>query len=93
MWSAWMFKKLNGYSKSTDTRKPATTYKMPLDGKTLCLELIYGWSAIRFSIAAVVPLILSLAIGIWYMKHFDDVVGAWTISLYIVTSAAGESKT
>jgi hypothetical protein len=66
---------------------------MPLDGSCLSLELIYSWSAFRLSVVVVVPLLLSLAIGIWYMKITGDVVAAWTISLYVVTSAAGKPVT
>jgi hypothetical protein len=34
-----------------------------------------------------IPLVLSLAIGFWYMS-VGDVVTAWTLALYIVTAAA-----
>jgi len=38
----------------------------------------------------VIPLMLSIAIGFWYMT-IGDVITAWTLSLYIVTAAAGKS--
>jgi hypothetical protein len=37
-----------------------------------------------------IPVILSLAIGTWYMMGQGDVVTAWTLALYIVTTAAGQ---
>lgn len=38
----------------------------------------------------IVPLVLSFALGLWYMLQYGDVVTAWTIALYIVTAAAGK---
>lgn len=87
----WIFKNLNGNLLVDNHRKPF--YYMPLDGRTLSLELIYDWSAFRLSVILAAPLLLSLAIGIWYMKRYDDVVAAWTISMYVVVSAAGETTT
>ncbi|KAL4799035.1 hypothetical protein BDV19DRAFT_320992 [Aspergillus venezuelensis] len=59
------------------------------------LRLILRWSATRFVIWGVTPLLLSLAIGFWYMykPHAADadpvaiVQTAWTLSSYIVTAA------
>ena len=58
-------------------------------GGNYSLALQFGWSPIRISAVVLSPLLLSLAIGFWYMKVTGDVIAAWTISLYIVTSAAG----
>lgn len=87
-WSEWIHENLNGGS-NNPLEDSSNNH---LEG-SLSIELIYSWSAFRLSIMIVVPLLLSFTIGIWYMKKTGDVVAAWTISLYIVTSAAGKLKT
>lgn len=54
------------------------------------LRLMYDWSSYRLSTVVAIPILLSLAIGFWYMHGGGDVVTAWTIALYIVTAAAGK---
>ena len=57
----------------------------------LSLKLILDWSQRRIAIAALIPLALSLGVGIYYMLVNDGVEGtstAWTISSYIVTAGA-----
>jgi hypothetical protein len=76
--SEWIFMNLNG------GEDPLESYL------SLSLNLIYDWSAFRVSVAVVTPLLLSLAVGIWYMQRHGDVVAAWTISLYIVASSTGK---
>lgn len=76
-WEGWVRKNLND---SKDN---------PLEGR-YSLQLMYDWSSYRLSTVVAVPLLLSLAIGFWFMNGQGDVVSAWTISLYIVTAAAGE---
>ena len=76
-WEGWVRKNLND---SKDN---------PLEGR-YSLQLMYDWSSYRLSTVVAVPLLLSLAIGFWFMNGQGDVVTAWTISLYIVTAAAGE---
>ncbi|KAL3419575.1 hypothetical protein PVAG01_08073 [Phlyctema vagabunda] len=51
------------------------------------LELIYGWSPVRLTIAVVAPTLFSFLAGLVYMIQTDDVQTAWTISSYIVTAA------
>jgi hypothetical protein len=88
--SKWIFRNLNGQSPDARSKR---TYDAPLDSRIcLSLELIYDWSAFRASVAVVSPLLLSLIIGIWYMKRYDDVVTAWTISMYIIGSATGKTR-
>jgi hypothetical protein len=60
----------------------------PLEGR-YSLQLIYDWSSYRLALVVVIPLLMSIAIGFWYMT-VGDVVTAWTLALYIVTAAAGE---
>jgi hypothetical protein len=62
----------------------------PLEGR-YSLQLKYEWSSYRLTFIVAVPLLLSLAIGIWYMVAKHDVVTAWTLAMYIVAAAAGRS--
>lgn len=62
----------------------------PLEGR-YSLQLIYDWSSYRLAMIVAIPLLLSIAIGFWYME-IGDVVTAWTLALYIVTAAAGKSS-
>jgi hypothetical protein len=64
----------------------------PLEGR-YSVQLIYDWSSYRLIITFCVPLLLSLVLGFWYMAKTGDVVTAWTISLYVVTAAAGKLET
>jgi hypothetical protein len=79
IWSNWVKTELND-----NKQKPST-------GGKYSLELQYSWSASKVCFVLIPPLVLSLAIGIWYMVHTGDVVGAWTIALYIVATATGEA--
>ncbi|KAH7351011.1 hypothetical protein BKA65DRAFT_476359 [Rhexocercosporidium sp. MPI-PUGE-AT-0058] len=74
-WEGWVRKNLNDNKDN------------PLEGR-YSLRLIYDWSSYRLSTVVAIPLLLSLAIGFWFMNGQGDVVTAWTISLYIVTAAA-----
>jgi hypothetical protein len=76
-WYGWVFKNLNDSKEN------------PLEGR-YSLQLLYDWSSYRLSTIVAIPVILSLAIGTWYMMGHGDVVTAWTLALYIVTTAAGE---
>ncbi|KAF3798506.1 hypothetical protein GCG54_00013247 [Colletotrichum gloeosporioides] len=81
-WIQWMHREFN--AGSTD----------PEEG-IYALELILSWSAPKFIFWGMSPILLSLAIGIWYMQRrlsdgddFNSVVQtAWSISSYIVTAA------
>lgn len=61
----------------------------PLEGR-LSVQLVYDWSSYRLTVTFAVPLLLSLVLGFWYMATTGDVTTAWTISLYVVTAAAGK---
>jgi hypothetical protein len=76
-WHGWVSKNLNDSKEN------------PLEGR-YSLQLLYDWSSYRLSTVVAIPVILSLAIGTWYMMGQGDVVTAWTLALYIVTTAAGE---
>jgi hypothetical protein len=58
--------------------------------KNHSIELLLGWSAVRITIAVSFPVILSFAVGLWYMKKTGDVQTAWTLASYIVTGVGGE---
>ncbi|KAN0112929.1 hypothetical protein V8E51_005880 [Hyaloscypha variabilis] len=74
-WYGWVAKNLNDGKEN------------PLEGR-YSLQLLYDWSSYRLSTVVAIPVILSLAIGTWYMMGQGDVVTAWTLALYIVTTAA-----
>jgi len=76
-WQGWVHRNLNDGKNN------------PLEGR-YSLQLIYEWSSYRLCVIVIVPLVLSFALGLWYMIQTGDVVTAWTIALYIVTAAAGE---
>ena len=76
-WQGWVHRNLNDCKNN------------PLEGR-YSVHLIYDWSSYRLTFTFAVPLILSLALGIWYMVKTGDVTTAWTISLYVVTAAAGK---
>jgi hypothetical protein len=78
-WQGWVQKNLNDNKNN------------PLEGR-YSVQLLYDWSSYRLSITFAVPLLLSLALGFWYMAETGDVVTAWTISLYVVTAAAGKLR-
>lgn len=77
-WQGWVQKNLNDNKEN------------PLEGR-YSLQLLYDWSSFRLSFVVMVPLLLSFVIGLWYMLRTGDIITAWTIALYIVTAAAGES--
>lgn len=57
----------------------------------ISLRLVIKWSQNRLIIAATILLLLSMAVGVWYMIVHDGVEGAsaaWTIGSYIVTAGA-----
>ena len=72
-WQGWAHKNLNGGKEN------------PLEGK-YSLQLIYNWSSYRLSLIVAIPLLLSLAVGLWY--NGKDVGAAWTIAGYIIAAAA-----
>lgn len=61
---------------------------------SLSLEIILGWSLIRISVVVLTPVVLSLAIGIWFQsRNPTDLVmvqTAWGIATYIVTTGTCE---
>lgn len=68
----------------------------PANG-TYSLQLVLSWSPVKIIFWGIAPIILSLAIGLWYMlkptpnEDFLTVVQtAWAIASYIVTAGACE---
>jgi hypothetical protein len=70
-----------------DKSQPGRIYNP--DRRTFSIELIYYWSPLRITILISLPLIASLLVGTLYAHMNDDIVAAWTISLYIVTCILG----
>lgn len=71
----------------------------PRKGK-YAIQLVLGWSAMKFIIYGTIPIFLSLAIGLWYSfsqrgpgVSASDIVSidqtAWTIASYIITTGGG----
>ncbi|KAH6867868.1 hypothetical protein B0T10DRAFT_534073 [Thelonectria olida] len=82
-WGDWVHQHLN--RASTD----------PQAGR-FALRLVLRWSIFKLVIYSTIPVVLSLAVGLWFMfvasKGLEDsytavVQTAWTISSYIVTTA------
>ncbi|KAI3538433.1 hypothetical protein CSPX01_09570 [Colletotrichum filicis] len=76
-WGDWIHEELN--SDSHDVLK----------GK-FSLELVLGWSVSRIAVVILIPVVLSLAIGLWFnSKGWTDpttIQTAWSIASYIVTA-------
>jgi hypothetical protein len=60
----------------------------------LSLEIVLGWSPLRISIMVLGPVLLSLAIGLWFQsKNPTDLATiqtAWGIASYSVTAGSCE---
>ncbi|ETI22352.1 hypothetical protein G647_06426 [Cladophialophora carrionii CBS 160.54] len=83
-WLMWIHQHFNNGSKNAELG-------------TLTLELKLRWSVFKVVFWGVVPILLSLAIGFWYMYsdhgEVDDVAvaeAAWVIATYIITTSACE---
>ncbi|KAI0966671.1 hypothetical protein F4678DRAFT_466270 [Xylaria arbuscula] len=77
MWADWIYRSLN--NKSNDITKG-----------TYGVELVLGWSITRISIVVLLPVFLSLAIGIYLnaQNWFDlaTIQTAWGTASYVVTT-------
>ncbi|EXJ58679.1 hypothetical protein A1O7_06108 [Cladophialophora yegresii CBS 114405] len=83
-WLMWIHQHFNNSSKNAESG-------------TLTLELKLRWSVFKVVFWGVVPILLSLAVGFWYMYsdhgEVDDVAvaeAAWVIATYIITTSACE---
>ncbi|KAJ9644949.1 uncharacterized protein PV06_08761 [Exophiala oligosperma] len=81
-WLMWIHQHFNNGSKNPEMGR-------------LALELKLQWSVFKVVIWGIIPVLLSLAIGFWYMYSdhgdVDDVAvaeAAWVIASYIVTTSA-----
>lgn len=78
-WAKWIHQTLNKNSLGVP------------DGE-IALEIVLGWSVTRISIVVLVPVLLTLAIGIWLnSRDWSDLATiqtAWGTASYIVTSGA-----
>ncbi|KIW67255.1 hypothetical protein PV04_06520 [Phialophora macrospora] len=81
-WLMWIHQHFNNSSKNAELGM-------------LTLELRLRWSVFKVVFWGVVPILLSLAVGFWYMYsdhgEVDDVAvaeAAWVIATYIITTSA-----
>ncbi|KAK1702330.1 hypothetical protein BDP67DRAFT_276800 [Colletotrichum lupini] len=76
-WGDWMHQELNNDSHDV------------LNGK-YSLEIVLGWSVARIAVVILIPVVLSLVIGLWFnSKDWTDLTTiqtAWSIASYIVTA-------
>jgi hypothetical protein len=83
-WTTWIQESFN--KNSNDPRRDRE--------HSLSLEIVLGWSPIRISLIVLTPVILSLAIGIWFQsrnsKDLVTIQTAWGIATYIVTTGTCE---
>ncbi|MBE7180210.1 MAG: hypothetical protein INR71_03210 [Terriglobus roseus] len=85
-WLAWVHRNFNNASND------------PEDGR-LTLEFKLRWSVFKVVCWGVVPVLLSLAVGFWFMysdhgeetDHVAIAEAAWVIATYIITTSARES--
>lgn len=60
------------------------------DRPHLSLEIILGWPAIRISVVVLLPVVLSLVIGLWFQSRdwtdLATIQTAWALASYIVTA-------
>ncbi|KAJ8128904.1 hypothetical protein O1611_g4729 [Lasiodiplodia mahajangana] len=77
LWVNWIHQALNG--ESDDVRNG-----------TYSLEIVLGWSATRISVVVLLPVLLSLAIGLYInSQNWTDLTTiqtAWSIASYVVTA-------
>jgi len=76
-WKPWIHKYLN-----------SGTYDAK-DGK-YSLQLQLAWSPYRIMVLASTPILLSLAIGIWYDVVYEEPEVAFVIATYIATAGGGK---
>ncbi|KAH6865307.1 hypothetical protein BKA58DRAFT_242624 [Alternaria rosae] len=84
-WTRWIHENINRGSNE------------PLDEDVedhLSLEVVLGWSALRISAIVLMPVMLSLAIGLWFQwsnpKDLATIQAAWSIASYVVTASGCE---
>lgn len=81
-WSRWVTSELNNW-------QGGNTFYVPIPTEShLSLRLMARWSRYRLVLASTIPMILSLAIGFYYMTVSEDIQTAWTVSSYIITAGA-----
>lgn len=82
-WADWVQLNLNNNTDTPDGRLLPLPFQCHRS-----LKLIVKWSRVRLILAASVPLLLSLCIGLWYQFKIEDVQTAYTIASYIMTAGA-----
>ncbi|KPM37516.1 hypothetical protein AK830_g9035 [Neonectria ditissima] len=63
-----------------------------INEENYALEIVFDWSPLRVSIALLMPMVLSLAIGLWFnSRDWTDLATiqtAWGVASYVVTAAS-----
>jgi len=80
-WAAWVQENLNSRKLRSGLGPPS---------RAICLEMVIDWCPTRISIVVLVPVLLSLIIGIWYQSKdpndMNTIQTAWTIASYIASA-------
>jgi len=87
--SAEKIQKMNHFDDSGNWQ-PRREHQLHNEDCALSLEIVIGWSAFRISLAVLLPVTLSMVIGIWYQKATGDVATAWVLATYVVTTAGSK---
>lgn len=82
-WSQWIHETLNNHSEDPRSGQPEMS---------LSVEVVLGWSKFRISLVVLLPVYLSLAIGLWLnsrdWSNLATIQTAWGIASYIATAGA-----
>lgn len=85
-WAAWVQENLNSRKLRSGLGPPS---------RAICLEMVIDWCPTRISIVVLVPVLLSLIIGIWYQSKdpndMNTIQTAWTIASYIASAGGCKS--
>jgi hypothetical protein len=80
-WSTWIQSSLNSRELRGGRCPPS---------KALGLEVVLAWSSFRISVVILGPVLLSLAVGIWFQSRdptdLTTIQTAWSIASYIATA-------
>ena len=79
-WADWVHETLNQSSNDVNVEE------------TLSIEVFLGWSTFRISFVVLLPILLSLGIGIWFNRmDWSDLLTiqtAWGLASYAVTTGS-----
>jgi hypothetical protein len=80
-WAVWIHETINDASENPRANP---------DGDALSFEVVLGWSKFRIAVVILLPILLSLVIGIWFnSRNWNDlstIQTAWGIASYVATA-------